>query len=33
MLLARLSSYADAHQARLGVNYKQTPVNRPKITD
>jgi catalase len=30
MLLARLLSYADAHRARLGVNYKQIPVNRPK---
>jgi catalase len=23
-------SYADAHRARLGVNYKQIPVNAPK---
>jgi catalase len=30
MLLARLFSYADAHRARLGVNYKQIPVNTPK---
>nr|WP_321399113.1 catalase [uncultured Desulfobacter sp.] len=30
MLLGRLFSYADAHRARLGVNYKQIPVNRPK---
>jgi len=30
MLLARLFSYADAHRAGLGVNYKQIPVNRPK---
>jgi catalase len=29
MLLARLVSYSDAHRARLGVNYKQIPVNRP----
>lgn len=29
MLLARGFSYADAHRARLGVNYKQIPVNRP----
>lgn len=29
MLLARLLSYSDAHRARLGVNYKQIPVNRP----
>jgi catalase len=31
MLIARLFSYADAHRARLGVNYKQIPVNRPKV--
>jgi catalase len=31
MLLARLVSYADAHRARLGVNYKQIPVNLPKV--
>jgi catalase len=30
MLLARLFSYADAHRARMGVNYKQIPVNAPK---
>ena len=30
MLLARLFSYADAHRARLGVNYNQIPVNRAK---
>lgn len=30
MLLARLFAYADAHRARLGVNYQQIPVNRPK---
>jgi catalase len=30
MLLARLFSYADAHRARLGVNYTQIPVNTPK---
>jgi catalase len=29
MLLARLFSYADAHRARLGVNYQQIPVNSP----
>ena len=29
MLLARLFSYADAHRARLGVNYEQIPVNAP----
>jgi catalase len=31
MLLGRLFSYADAHRARMGVNYKQIPVNRPKV--
>jgi catalase len=31
MLLARGFSYADAHRARLGVNYHQIPVNRPKV--
>ena len=30
MLLARLMSYADAHRARLGVNYKHIPSNAPK---
>ena len=30
MLLARLFSYSDAHRARLGVNYRQIPVNRPR---
>ena len=30
MLLARGFSYADAHRARLGVNYKQIPVNKPQ---
>ncbi|NMH96263.1 catalase [Pseudonocardia acidicola] len=30
MLLGRLFSYADAHRHRLGVNYKQIPVNAPK---
>ncbi len=30
MLLARGFSYSDAHRARLGVNYKQIPVNTPK---
>ncbi|MDO5758568.1 MAG: catalase [Rhodobacterales bacterium] len=29
MLLGRGFSYADAHRARLGANYKQIPVNRP----
>ena len=31
MLLARGFSYADAHRARLGVNYKQIPVNEPHV--
>src|ERR1700712_246775 len=30
MLLARGFSYADAHRARIGVNYKQIPVNAPR---
>ena len=30
MLLARGFSYSDAHRARLGVNYKQIPVNTPR---
>jgi catalase len=29
MLLARMFPYADAHRARLGVNYEQIPVNAP----
>ena len=33
MLLARGFSYADAHRHRLGVNYKQIPVNAPKNAD
>ena len=31
MLLARRFSYSDAHRARLGVNYKQIPVNSPAV--
>ena len=31
MLLGRGFAYADAHRARLGVNYKQIPVNTPKV--
>src|SRR5699024_9920411 len=31
MLLARGFSYADAHRARLGVNYQPLPLNRPKV--
>lgn len=30
MLLGRMFAYADAHRARLGVNYKQIPVNTPQ---
>ena len=33
MLLARGFSYADAHRARLGVNYKQIPVNSAKAAE
>src|SRR6201996_1845325 len=33
MLLARGFSYADAHRARLGVNYKQIPVNSAHNAD
>ena len=30
MLQARLMSYADAHRYRVGTNYQQLPINRPK---
>ena len=30
MLIGRIFAYADAHRARLGVNYKQIPVNAPR---
>ena len=30
MLLGRIFSYADAHRARIGTNYRQIPVNMPK---
>ncbi len=30
MLLGRGFAYSDAHRHRLGVNYKQIPVNKPK---
>lgn len=30
MLLARVFSYADAHRYRIGTNYNELPVNRPK---
>ena len=29
MLLGRVFSYADAHRARIGVNYNQLPINAP----
>jgi catalase len=31
MLLARGFAYSDAHRGRLGVNYKQIPVNSPRV--
>ncbi|MFZ2908286.1 MAG: catalase [Candidatus Desulfobacillus denitrificans] len=31
MLLGRGFAYGDAQRARLGVNYKQIPVNQPKV--
>ncbi len=31
VLQARLMSYADAHRYRVGNNYHQLPVNRPKV--
>ncbi|MEP6945329.1 MAG: catalase [Acidobacteriota bacterium] len=30
MLLGRIFAYADSHRHRLGVNYKQIPVNKPQ---
>lgn len=30
MLLGRIFAYSDAHRARMGVNYRQIPVNRPQ---
>ncbi|MBA2113714.1 catalase [Bremerella alba] len=30
MLLGRMFAYSDAHRARMGVNYKQIPVNQPQ---
>lgn len=30
MLQARIMSYSDAHRYRLGANYQQLPVNKPK---
>ncbi len=31
MLQARLMSYADTHLYRIGVNYRELPVNKPKV--
>jgi catalase len=31
MLQARGFSYSDAHRARLGTNYRQIPVNTPRV--
>ncbi|KAI8066276.1 catalase [Gilbertella persicaria] len=31
MLQGRLFSYPDAHRYRLGVNYHQIPINRPRV--
>ncbi|QNG18049.1 catalase [Rhodococcus triatomae] len=31
MLLGRVFSYADAHRARIGANYKEIPVNAAKV--
>jgi catalase len=31
MLLARVFAYADAHRYRIGANYNELPVNRPKV--
>jgi catalase len=31
MLLGRVFAYADAHRHRIGVNYKQLPVNAPIV--
>ncbi len=30
MLLGRIFAYSDSHRARLGVNYRQIPVNQPR---
>ncbi|MCU1450023.1 MAG: Catalase, partial [Acidimicrobiales bacterium] len=32
MLLGRLFSYPDTHRHRIGTNYLQLPINRPRIT-
>lgn len=31
MLQGRVFSYADAHRARIGTNYRELPVNRPVV--
>ncbi len=31
MLQFRIVSYADAHRDRLGINYEELPVNKPKV--
>src|SRR5207237_10071743 len=31
MLLGRLFSYPDSHRHRIGTNYLQLPINRPRI--
>src|SRR5690606_36674721 len=31
MLLGRVFAYADAQRARIGTNYLQLPVNKPKV--
>ncbi|MDY0168303.1 MAG: catalase [Thermoguttaceae bacterium] len=31
MLQARVFAYADAHRYRLGVNFEQLPINRPRV--
>src|SRR5229473_1143958 len=30
MLMARVFAYADAHRYRIGSNYNEVPVNRPR---
>ena len=31
MLLGRMFSYPDAHRYRIGTNYNQLPINRPRV--
>lgn len=33
MLLGRTFAYADTHRHRIGVNYLQLPVNKPRVAD